>query len=103
MMDQVELLEQHVEALLRLLESAKIKVAELEGANSELQGKVNHLEEVELELTTQNEQLQNQVHQLEGEVEEMAGKESQIRDRLRTILGKIDTIENELTMAGGAQ
>jgi FtsZ-binding cell division protein ZapB len=64
-----------------------------------LQQQADHLSE----LQAHNDQLQNQVHQLEGEIEAMAGKETQIRERLRTILGKIDTIENELTSAGGVE
>ena len=43
----------------------------------------------------------SQIEQLEGNVESMTSKESQIRDRLRTILTKIDSIETELTSAGG--
>jgi DNA repair exonuclease SbcCD ATPase subunit len=98
MIDQVELLEQHVETLLTLLESSKLKVVELKRENEGLQQQIDQMSEVALH----NEQLQGQVQQLEAEMEGMASKETQIRERLRTILSKIDSIENELTSAGSA-
>jgi chromosome segregation ATPase len=99
MIDQVEQLEQHVGTLLTLLESAKQKVAEYRRENEGLHQQVDQV----LEIKLQNEQLQQQVRQLEAEIESMASKESQIRERLRTILSKIDSIENELTSAGGSE
>ena len=70
MIDQVELLEQHVETLLTLLESSKLKVVELKRANESLQQQIDHMSEVKL----QNEQLQEQVQQFETELEGMASK-----------------------------
>lgn len=99
MMDQVEMLEQHVEALVRLFESAKDRIEELQRENGGLQQRIDQLSEVE----THNTQLQTQVGELEGEIEGMMNKETQIRERLRTILAKIDTIENEITTPGGAE
>lgn len=108
MMDQVEQLEQHVETLLRLLESAKTKIGELNRDNENMQQQIDHLgDELKQhqdqlgDAITLNEQLKSQIEQLEGNVESMTSKESQIRDRLRTILTKIDSIETELTSAGG--
>lgn len=110
MMDQVEQLEQHVETLLKLLESAKIKIGEINRENENLQQQLDNLDE-ELkdhknqlgEAIALNGQLKSQVERLEGDVEGMTSKESQIRDRLRTILSKIDSIETELTSAGSIE
>ena len=110
MMDQVEQLEQHVETLLKLLASAKTKINELNRENDGIkQQGITLNEDLKLhqdqlhETIAHNKQLQAQVSQLEGEIEGMTSKESQIRDRLRTILGKIDTIESELTSAGSLE
>jgi chromosome segregation ATPase len=92
-MDQVEQLEQHVDTLLKLLESAKAKIGELLAENGTLKKNLS-------EANTQNEQLLAQVFELQGDIEERTGKETQIRDRLRLILSKIDSIETELTSAG---
>lgn len=97
MMDQVEQLEQHVETLLKLLESAKVKITEVVRENDALKEKLEGCNHVDAE----NQELQAQVKHLESEVSGMTNKESQIRERLQAILSKIDTIENELTSAGG--
>lgn len=95
MMDQVELLEGHVETLLKLLESAKAKIGEMARENDQLKLQVENA----AELSRENVRLESQVQELESELESHASKESQIRDRLKTILTKIDTIENEMTSA----
>lgn len=110
MIEQVAQLEQHVDTLLTLLESAKLKIGELNRENNDLKQQVNQLDENLLErtmqleaATEQNEKLTAQVRQLEGEVEDKLSRESQIRDRLRLILTKIDSIETELTSAGAME
>ena len=99
MMDQIEQLEQHVETLLKLLESAKTKIIELGRENEKLKTQLEQAGD----LDASNQKLDAQVRQLQGEVEEKVTKESQIRERLRLILSKIDTIETELTSAGGME
>lgn len=110
MIEQVEQLEQHVDTLLTLLESAKLKIGELNRENDDLKQQVNKLDENLLErtmqleaATEQNEKLTAHVQQLEGEVEDKVTREGQIRDRLRLILNKIDSIETELTSAGAME
>ena len=99
MIEQIEQLEKRVEALLRVQEAARQQVAEARRENERLRAQIDQLAGTK----TQNDQLQSQVAQLETELEGMSSKETQIRERLRTILGKIDSIENELTASGGAQ
>ena len=109
MMEQVELLEQHIETLLKLLESAKSKIGELAQENGGLKAQAekmtgdlkSHIDKI-IEVEAQNEELQAQIGRLEEEIEGRSTRESQIRDRLCTILNKIDSIETELTSAGSA-
>ena len=89
MVDNLSLLEERVDGLLKNLERAHRR-------NEELRGRVSQLEQEVVQWREKSQQLQRQMDNAQQELVSTSGKEDVIRERLRAILERIDAIEGEL-------
>ncbi|MBI3736884.1 hypothetical protein HY256_10275 [Candidatus Sumerlaeota bacterium] len=98
--DQLEMLEERVEALVGHLERVM-------KTNEELRAKLAEIEEEGddelVALRAQNHKLSDQVAQLQNELQSAETREDKVRDRLQGILKKIDTMEEVLAGQAAAE